>query len=629
MSRISSSPLTLDCCTTFEALGTPLWIFDIERRCMWWANKAALALWNADDLQSLLGRDFAADMSESTVTRLDCYLRLFGQGEIVTEQWTFYPNGRAPVTVRCVCSGVPIDDGRLAMLVQGQILEPDADENVVRGIEALRHTTVGVSLYDRSGKPMMRNPAAIRMYFEDQPFLDCFEDKEDRTAAEETVFSGSTFSAEVRVRTRAGMRWHGLDARMVRDPATGADVIMVNERCITKLKSTQLDLEQARIEAEQATEAKSRFLATISHELRTPLNGITGIVELLRSPPSTSIQFRYLDALQDAAQNLSALVTDVLDFSKIEADRMDLETVAVDAAQLVRQTVRAMSDPAAKKGLAMRVDIAPDLPTYGLSDPVRLRQILTNFLSNAIRFTDAGDISVHAETISDPQHQPWLRVAVTDTGIGIAREAQELIFDHFSQGDGSTTRRHGGSGLGLSICRGLVQLMNGRIGVISDTGCGSTFWFEIPFPPPAIQPKRRGILEKVGDDQPSMHFLVAEDNDINQMVMAGILRNLGHTVDLVSDGEAAVSAVKATRYDMVLMDLMMPKMDGLTAAAAIRRLPGNVDLPIVALTAAATKDDREKCLAAGMNGFVTKPITKEGLGSIFAHVPKPPSAAAQ
>ena len=629
MSRISSTPLTLDCCATFEALGTPLWIFDIRRRRMWWANKAALALWNAADLQSLLDRDFAADMSESTVTRLDRYLQLFQQGDIVTEQWTFYPDGSTPITVRCVCSGVPIVDGRLAMLVQGQILEPDADENVVRGIEALRHTTVGVSLYDPSGAPMMRNPAAIRTYREEQRFLDCFERNEDRAAAEEAVFSGSTYSAEVRVCTKAGTRWHGLDARLVRDPATGADMILVNERDITTLKRTQADLERARIEAEESTQAKSRFLATMSHELRTPLNGIAGIVELLRTSPSPRALPRYLDALEDSAQTLSALVTDVLDFSKIEAGKMDLDSVTVDPAELIRQTAIAMGDMATEKRLDLKVDIAPDVPACGLCDPVRLRQILTNFVSNAIRFTDTGHIAIGLQALPRAGQAPWLRFTVTDTGIGIASEAQEKIFDHFSQGDGSMTRRHGGTGLGLSICRGLVELMNGRIGVISDVGRGSTFWFEIPFTPSSNRPERRGILEMAAENGPPMRFLVAEDNEINQMVMLGILQKLGHTVDLVSDGEAAVGAAQARRYDMVLMDLMMPKMDGLAAAAQIRQQPGNVDLPIVALTAAATKDDREKCLAAGMNGFVTKPITKEGLGSIFAYAHRRPQADAE
>ena len=596
---------------------------------MWWANQAALTLWNAGDLQSLLDRDFTRDMSESTVTRLDHYLRLFEKGEIVTEQWTFYPDGSNPVTVRCVCSGVPIVEGRLAMLVQGQILEPDADENVVRGIEALRHTTVCVSLYDPSGSATMRNPAAIRAYREEQHFLDCFEDEEDRIAANETVLSGGTYSAEVRVRTKSGIRWHGLDARLVRDPATGADMILVNERDITTLKRTQVDLERARIEAEQATEAKSRFLATMSHELRTPLNGITGTVELLKTSSSSQALPRYLDALQDSAQTLSALVTDVLDFSKIEAGKLDLDAVTVDPAEVVRQSARAMDDAAAKKRLELRVEIAPDVPASGLGDPVRLRQILTNFLSNAIRFTDAGTISIDVQVVPGRDPVPWLRFAVADTGTGIAAEVQERIFDHFSQGDSSMTRRHGGSGLGLSICRGLVELMSGRIGVVSEIGCGSTFWFEIPFPPSAAQPEKRGILALAPEDQPPMRFLIAEDNEINQMVMLGILQKLGHMVDLVADGEAAVSAVQARRYDMVLMDLMMPKKDGLTAAAEIRQLPGNDDLPIVALTAAATKDDRERCFAAGMNGFVTKPITKEGLGSIFAHVRQHPGNSAE
>ena len=372
-----------------------------------------------------------------------------------------------------------------------------------------------------------------------------------------------------------------------------------------RLDRQAIELETLRTRADAAGIAKTQFLATMSHELRTPLTGIIGFSDLLlRTQQSPSEQRRFLELQREAAQALLAVVADVLDYAKAEAGRLELEMAPFVPRDLIDQAVAVVEPGIKAKGLALKVTVAPAVPAGLAGDAARLHQVLLNLLSNALKFTKAGSIELRVDYQARDAAVPLLCLQVIDTGIGIPVDKLDRLFQHFSQVDASNSRTYGGSGLGLAICRKLVELMGGTLGVESEPGRGSLFWVELPLalaaPPKAAEPPQPRRPRRI---------LLAEDLVANQILVTAILERHGHVVDVVDDGVAAVSALRRTPYDLVLMDIQMPVMNGIDATRAIRADEGQArHTPIVALTANASVEDSNRCLAAGMDAYIPKPI---------------------
>ena len=378
----------------------------------------------------------------------------------------------------------------------------------------------------------------------------------------------------------------------------------------------------------RASAAKSEFLANMSHEIRTPLNGVIGMLGLLGGTRLDDHQQRYAAVAHASAKALLALINDILDFSKIEAGKLDLDPVPFDLPGVAAEAVAVLSGPANAKGLALACHVDPAVARRRVGPADRVRQVLVNLIGNAVKFTDAGSVTL-AVTADDGGTDgssggpDGVRFAVTDTGVGIPPDRLDRLFKSFSQVDASTTRKYGGTGLGLAISRQLAGLMGGTVGVRSDLGRGSTFWFTARLPVDPSATAAPPLLPAARPPSPAAppagrRLLVAEDNEVNQMVVGELLRRLGYAFDLVGDGRAAVDAVAAGGYDLVLMDCQMPELDGFAAATAIRSAEaaaGRPRLPVVALTANAIKGDRELCLAAGMDDYLSKPIDPQELAA--------------
>ncbi len=378
---------------------------------------------------------------------------------------------------------------------------------------------------------------------------------------------------------------------------------------------------KAKEEEEHAHRAKNTFLAHMSHEIRTPLGGIVGIVDVLLSRIRDEEQKQLLLLLKSSAQDISALIGNILDLSEIESERLEMNCIEFDLPRELEKLVSLFQPGAQKKNLSLSLRIGPDVPRWVNGDVRKVSRILRNLLSNAVKYTSRGEISFHAELV---ETEPLiLRFTVKDTGVGIRRDKQGQLFQSFSRiRSNPNLRKAEGAGLGLAISRSLVEHMGGTLSVESEVGTGSTFSFTIPFETASRQAceEAEEFPSPLTEIAPG-HILIAEDNRVNQVFLRMMFEESGHTTEVVENGLQALEAIREKHFDLVLMDIQMPVMDGIEATASIRRLSGSArEIPIIALTAYAMRDDEKRCLSAGMNGYLTKPVDFSELADMMKNV---------
>ncbi len=398
-------------------------------------------------------------------------------------------------------------------------------------------------------------------------------------------------------------------------------------RDITQTHQDRIQLSKAKQEADAANRAKSQFLATMSHEIRTPMNGIIGMANLLKNTPLNKEQKEQVDVIIQSGTTLLEIINDILDFTKIESGKIELENTVFNLDYELSSLVKIMTVKAHEKNIEFKFFKSQDVPTFIKGDPVRMKQIMINLVNNAIKFTEKGYVSFSISLFAELENQVKLQFEVRDTGIGMDQETMNKIFEPFTQSDSSTTRKYGGTGLGLAISRLLVEKMGGKINVSSEPGKGTRFWFTLAFGKPTDTEINQAEGELKHEDfiinksARELNILLAEDNLVNQKVAISLLKLMGHKVEVARNGKEAVQKYSTGNYDLILMDLSMPEMDGIQAARTIREMEArekkNRKIPIIAVTANVLKEDKDRCLEAGMNDFLSKPFKPEALKSML------------
>ncbi|MCX6677411.1 MAG: ATP-binding protein [Methanothrix sp.] len=496
------------------------------------------------------------------------------------------------------------------------------------------NSIMGIYQSVQGGRYINVNPAFARLFGYDTPeeliasVTDIghqfYVNPQDRDRAIKTLLEqGFLEGFELEVRRRDGTKfWVSMNTLIVQDEdGTHYDGTVED---INKRKKAEDELRKAKETAESAAKAKSDFLANMSHEIRTPMNAVIGLADLLMETDLTADQRNYLKIIGSSGDSLLSVINDILDFSKVDSGMMELESRPFELKRCVEDSLNLVRAIASKKSLDLTYAIDETTPRAIIGDSTRLQQILANLLSNAVKFTDKGaiSISVSSEKLDGVCHGIYFEMK--DTGIGIPEDKMSRLFQPFTQVDSSTTRSYGGTGLGLAISKKLVEMMGGRIWAESELGKGSTFHFTILADATLIKPSSSMISETrkdrdIGIDKNQfLRILLAEDNVVNQMVMLKMLNNLGYHADVASNGKEVLRSLEIQPYDLILMDVQMPEMDGFEAARAIRKRWASADQPkIIAITAYALKGDREKCLDAGMDDYLSKPVTLEDLRAVL------------
>jgi signal transduction histidine kinase/CheY-like chemotaxis protein len=597
----------------WDRLRQPIWLFDPETSRGVYANASALRLWGARSQEELLGRDFSK-LSPAVRTRTRRLAEVTAGGACIHERWTFYPNGQ-PVTVQALISTYTLEDGRPVLLFEASPV--DVEDGERRAVEALRHTSSIITHFDEEGRVVFSNPAAVAAYGEGLGFVGRFLDPERGRALLKTVAEGGVIAELLQVKTLEGERSHHLDARSILDPVTGRTGVLVSERDVT----AQVKAERALVMAEERAEvaaAKERFLANMSHELRTPLTAILGYADLLSRSDISDTARSHAGRIARSGQTLLGLVNDVIAVSELGRGAVRLEPEPFSPEDLLITALSAIQGEAEAKGLELNLYQGAAVPVRLIGDSRRLLDILGHFLSNAIKFTDKGEITAGVDLCEAPRadltDHAAIELWVADTGRGVPEANRLSLFEPFNQVDDSRRRGVKGGGLGLAIVKALSDLMGGDVGVESVLGAGSKFWVRLTLPIDASKPK---AVEPPPADQ-SLHILYADDHENNRILVQTLLESQGHSCDLVEDGAQALRAAASSAYDLILMDIQMPVMDGVTATRAIRQHEGvRKTLPILALTANTQSTELEIYADAGMNDVVAKPVN---MADLFAKV---------
>ena len=442
------------------------------------------------------------------------------------------------------------------------------------------------------------------------------------TRLRDALRNGETFQGELlNYRKNGSAYWLDLSIVPVRNEAGEVTHYAAIERDITERKAFEKEMQINKEAAEVASRAKGDFLANMSHELRTPMNGIIGLSELLTEMSLHHEAHELTEAINTSSRNLLILLNDILDLSKIEAGELTLEYIPFETARVVRQTVDLLRPLSSKKSVVLESNISPLVPSRIICDPARLQQILNNLVSNAIKFTEIGYVRLDVSCIRDGAGDPVLQIRVEDTGIGIPKDKQDAVFNKFTQADVSTARKYGGTGLGLTITKELVEMMGGRIGFDSVLGKGTTFFVEIPVEEAAaeeVKDKSRDV-SKFDNYNTDTHILIVDDHPVNLLFLSKVLQKLGFKfVDQARSGKEAIEMSEIVNYELVFMDCQMPEIDGFEASTIIREREEKIgDTKIIAVTADAMKGAREKCIDAGMNDYISKPVDTAKLQSIL------------
>ncbi|MEM9147110.1 MAG: ATP-binding protein [Pseudomonadota bacterium] len=606
--------MTADIQRILNLIEAPVWIFDFNTSRIRWSNAAACRLWNAQSPEELAAREMAADMSPSVASKLAHYREdLRQEGASFVETWTLYPNDE-PFRVKARCRGFGIDDEDPAMLVEVLGEERAVTAENVRSVEAVLHTNVMISLYTADGDWLHGNPAArARFGSWARRLSDRFVDASVSERFLATIRDGGTADVTARVRCTDGIFWHEIEGKWCRDAVTGERAILVSESNVTAAQTARVELERARQEALEATQQKTDFLTTMSHEIRTPINGVIGLTQVLDSKISDPESRAVLAMIADAGESLLKIVNEVLDLSKIEAGQMEFEEIEFVPSDLLRKLGAIHQAKAMANGTALSLKTVGDAAQPRIGDPHRIMQVLNNLVNNAIRFSPDARVAVEIGGTADGP----LTLSVSDTGIGMSEEQCARVFDSYVQADRATARQFGGTGLGLPITRGLIEAMGGTIAIQSSLGKGTEIQVSLPLRPSQriIGPQASKAAAAEQDGKP-IRVLAAEDNTTNQMVLRGLLRSMGVSIDIVGSGEEAIDLYKQDDFDLLMLDISMPQLDGIQTLHAIRRYEAERDLlptPAIAVTANVFQHQVEAYLAAGFHEHLGKPLRTEAL----------------
>ncbi|MGC4074677.1 MAG: PAS domain S-box protein [Nibricoccus sp.] len=559
-------------------------------------------------------------------------------GEADEREWTFIRKDGTRLPVQLSVTALRDQAGAITgfMGIANDLTRSRAAETALRDSEerfrqSFQFAGIGMALVGLDGRWLQVNPAVCQIlgYNAQELFAKTFQDithpddlRNDLALLRQLVAGERSFyQMEKRYFHREGrVVWGRLTVTLVRR-ADGTPVHFISQiEDIAARKELEENLARARDEALAAARLKSEFLANMSHEIRTPMNGVLGMARLLMETKLGQEQRRMGQVVLSSAENLLTIIDDILDFSKIEAGKMRIDPHGFDLVKLVRETTELLSSQAKAKGVTLVCEVGAEKSCGLVGDSGRIRQVLTNMMGNALKFTEEGRVGVTLRLGEENDGQRRFSLTVIDTGIGISPEVQARLFQPFMQAEAGG-RKYGGTGLGLAICRQLVELMGGRIGCESREGAGSRFWFELELPVWRPEDEEPGRPVKAARGPGGLHLLVAEDNPANQLVARLTLEKMGHQVELAANGREALEKLSASRFDAVLMDCQMPEMDGYEATRRLREGQAegaDVSTPVIALTAYALAGDRARCLAAGMNEYVTKPLSAEQLRQALA-----------